>query len=129
MGAEILDSKQRPGTMDEFLGTAGKMPPTAGREVGSKTPMGKSAIAQNHMAATAHGLLKAPPSVLPQEPSGPNDPDDVTRLHVHIRRDLADRLFEEVFRRKRDRSVPNKNATQRVIIEQALDAYFNKTKS
>jgi hypothetical protein len=52
----------------------------------------------------------------------------VTRLHVHIRKDLADALFQEVFRRKTDGSVPNKNSTQRVIIEQALEAYFNKTK-
>lgn len=128
MGAEILDSKKRPNTMGDFLELNKKTDATVARDSHANVSMPNSAIAQNHMAATAHGLLKAPSSVTLQEPSGPTDPDDVTRLHVHIRRDLADRLFEEVFRRKRDRSLPNKNSTQRVIIEQALEAYFNRTK-
>jgi hypothetical protein len=52
------------------------------------------------------------------------DPVEITRIHVHIRKDLADKLVEAVFNRKRDRSFKRKDATQRVIIEQALETWF-----
>jgi hypothetical protein len=52
------------------------------------------------------------------------DPNEIARIHVHIRKDLADKLVEAVFNRKRDRSYQRKDATQRVIIEQALEKWF-----
>ena len=52
------------------------------------------------------------------------DPDEITRIHVHIRKDLADKLVEAVFNRKVNRSFQRKDATQRVIIEQALETWF-----
>jgi hypothetical protein len=52
--------------------------------------------------------------------------EGVTRLHVHIRKDLADKILETVFKRKRDRKIMRKDATQRIIIEQALEDYFKK---
>jgi len=53
-----------------------------------------------------------------------SDPEEITRIHVHIRKDLADKLIEAVFNRKRDRSIQKKDATQRVVIEQALETWF-----
>ena len=52
------------------------------------------------------------------------DPNEITRIHVHIRKDLADKLVEAVFNRKVNRSFQRKDATQRVIIEQALETWF-----
>jgi hypothetical protein len=51
--------------------------------------------------------------------------DKIERLHVHIRKDLADALLEMVFRRKCDRKRKKNQATQRVIIEEALEEYFS----
>ena len=55
--------------------------------------------------------------------------EGVARLHVHIRKDLADKVLETVFKRKRDRKIMRKNATQRIIIEQALEDYFKKNQT
>ena len=50
------------------------------------------------------------------------DNDRLERIHVQIRKDLADKLIEMVYVRKRE----GKKATQRHIIEQALKEYFAK---
>jgi ethanolamine utilization protein EutQ (cupin superfamily) len=50
------------------------------------------------------------------------DNDKLERIHVQIRKDLADKLIEMVYVRKRQ----GKKATQRHIIEQALKEYFAK---
>ena len=52
-------------------------------------------------------------------------PEKIERLHVHIRKDIADRLLEMVFKRKCDRKMKKHRATQRVIIEEALEEYFS----
>lgn len=51
-------------------------------------------------------------------------PVKVTRFHVHIRQDLADKVFEAVFERKKNKSKIKKEASQRAIIEEALEMYF-----
>ena len=48
------------------------------------------------------------------------------RLHVHIRKDLADKMLEMVFERKKNPVVDKKDASQRMIIEEALEAFFQK---
>jgi hypothetical protein len=47
------------------------------------------------------------------------------RLHVEIRQDLVNRILDEVFSRKRNRASGNE-ATQRAIIEEALEEFFQK---
>ena len=54
------------------------------------------------------------------------EPEAVERIHVHIRKDLADKLIEMVYARKRDGKVKKRKASQRHIIEQALEEYFAK---
>jgi len=49
---------------------------------------------------------------------------DYVRLHVHLRQDLADKLFEVVFKRKKNHNSKKSEASQRVIIEEALEMYF-----
>jgi len=58
-----------------------------------------------------------------------SQPERVVRLHVHIRKDLADKILETVFKRKRDNKIMRKDATQRIIIEQALEDYFEKNQT
>jgi hypothetical protein len=56
---------------------------------------------------------------------GPNyQKEELGRLHIQIRQDLIEKLLDTVFKRKRDRKVKNRNATQRAIIEEALETYF-----
>ena len=128
MGAEILDSKQRPATMGDFLELNKKTDATVVLDSYANVSMPYSAIAQNRISPPTRPSALQPEIKKPCLSNKPTGSERVTRLHVHIRKDLADALFQEVFRRKTDGSVPNKNSTQRVIIEQALEAYFNKTK-
>lgn len=51
--------------------------------------------------------------------------DAVERIHVQIRKDLADRLIQMVYSKK----LSKKRASQRDIIEQALKEYFDRNKS
>jgi hypothetical protein len=47
--------------------------------------------------------------------------EELGRLHIQIRQDLVEKLLDMVFRRKRDPKVKNQNATQRAVIEEALE--------
>ena len=71
----------------------------------AKTQMRKDTIAQN---CKPEALL-----------------DAVERIHVQIRKDLADRLIQMVYSRK----LSKKRASQRSIIEQALEEFFDRHKS
>ena len=46
------------------------------------------------------------------------------RLHLHIRKDLADKIYELIFSRKRNPDFKRKDASQRAIVEEALEEYF-----
>jgi hypothetical protein len=50
--------------------------------------------------------------------------EELGRLHIQIRQDLIEKLLDTVFKRKRDRKVKNRKATQRAVIEEALEMYF-----
>jgi len=54
------------------------------------------------------------------------DNDNLERIHVQIRKDLADKLIEMVYSRKREGKLAKRKASQRHIIEQALEEYFAK---
>jgi hypothetical protein len=50
--------------------------------------------------------------------------EELGRLHIQIRQELIEKLLDTVFKRKRDRKVKNRKATQRAVIEEALEMYF-----
>lgn len=52
------------------------------------------------------------------------DAEPLGRLHVEIQQDLMDQLLELVYQRKRDPFIKGRAATQRGIIEEALQHYF-----
>lgn len=71
----------------------------------------KYAPVQNHNYTSTHNS---------KEPNQDTGPEEVERIHVQIRKDLADKLFGQIYALKRE----GKKATQRHIIEQALEQYF-----
>jgi hypothetical protein len=112
-GQSILNS--RPNSMKDFL------------EDQKDTQMHKDAIAQlqkntkpqKHKSANVQNRNYTKP----QNSNGSDrDTDKLERIHVQIRKDLADKLAEMVYVQKRE----GKKATQRLIIEQALEEYFKK---
>ena len=50
----------------------------------------------------------------------------VCRLHIQIRHDLANQLMKTVFELKRNPHVKNRDATQRAVIEAALESFFHE---
>ncbi|PKN61554.1 MAG: hypothetical protein CVU57_28775 [Deltaproteobacteria bacterium HGW-Deltaproteobacteria-15] len=53
-------------------------------------------------------------------------PDTLGRLHLQVRSDLIDKILEAVFKRKRDPKFKGR-ASQRSVVEDALDHYFEKS--
>jgi len=56
----------------------------------------------------------------------PGETEPLGRLHLQIRQDLLDKLIDVVFERKRDPKFRKRNATQRSVIEDALESYFRE---
>ena len=59
----------------------------------------------------------------------PCDQPNKGRLHIQIRQDLVDRLLDMVFRRKRDPGTDRARASQRAVVEEALEVYFDNEKN
>ncbi len=59
-----------------------------------------------------------------QKVTQPNTVKHDTRIHIHIRQDLANKVFDVVVQRKKDPNYSNREASQRAIIEEALEYYF-----
>jgi hypothetical protein len=87
----------------------------------------KDAFAQKHKYALAQNrnYTNAQDS---HKKSEKNDsvPEELERIHVQIRKDLADKLIEMVYAQKREGKLAKRKASQRHIIEQALKEYFEK---
>jgi LPS O-antigen subunit length determinant protein (WzzB/FepE family) len=112
-GQNILNS--RPSSMRDFL------------EDQKDTQMHKDAITQLHKTTKPQKHKSANVQSCNYTESqnadgSERDNDRLERIHVQIRKDLADKLIEMVYVRKRE----GKKATQRHIIEQALKEYFAK---
>ena len=107
-GTSILmeNRQQRPYSMEDFL----KDSPEKDEK---NTPIHKNTVPQLHKTINPqiHSI-----STVHQEELG--------RLHIQIRQDLVDKLLGMVFKRKRDPKVNNRTASQRAIIEEALEIYF-----
>ena len=124
-GISILKgSSAGPKSMTEFLAHP--------EEIDTLDHRRKVADVQKHNGTPAqkHNFRQSGQPRIPEDSSSITnqledlDHNEITRIHVHIRKDLADKLVEAVFYRKRDRSCQRKDATQRVIIEQALETWF-----
>ena len=114
-GQNILNS--RPNSMKDFL--EGQKDAQMRKDViaqlhkTTRPQIHKSADVQHHNDTSAY---------ISRGFSQHTAPEELERIHVQIRKDLADKLIEIVYVRKRE----GKKATQRHIIEQALEEYFAK---
>ena len=110
-GANILKGEQaKPNSMEDFLKDSPE-------EYNKGTQIHKTAIPQSHKITN------------PQTHNFEVRKEELGRLHIQIRQDLVDKLLGAVFRRKRDPKVKNRNATQRAVIEEALENYFKNEKN
>ena len=114
-GRAILNGKESlPNSVKDFIKDASGFPGHG---------EGRSKDANTHL----HVPMKpqSPKTVESQnlEPPKP-DMEPLGRLHIEIRQDLMDQLLELVFQRKRDPNIKGRAATQRGIIEEALQYYF-----
>lgn len=75
-------------------------------------------IAQIHKTTNAQIHIPIEPN------SDGSDQEKLGRLHVQIRQDLIDRLLDIVFKRKKASGMTKRTASQRAIIEEALEQYF-----
>jgi hypothetical protein len=124
-GTDILGSgKNGPKNMQEFLTNEVDTRKEVNEDEGKIRPeirdgdRHKNTFTQNHRAASRETCVSG---------GQPRHPSILTeRLHVQIRKDLSDKLIELVLIRKRDPSLKRRDATQRLIIEDALTEYFEK---
>ena len=125
-GASILKARRlSPESMTEFLKEPTIRPPAGLSSVYPDAQNHKNVIAQEHIPAKA--TIRKVNADIKSEKFESNRPtsEKFERLHVHIRKDLADELLEMVFKRKCDRKMKKHQATQRVTIEEALEEYFS----
>jgi len=111
-GATILKGEQaKPNSMKEFLKDSPE-------EFEKGTQIHRNAYPQFHKITNpqTHSAIEG-------------RKEELGRLHIQIRRELIDKLLDIVFKRKRDRKVKNQTATQRAIIEEALENYFKNKKN
>ena len=52
--------------------------------------------------------------------------ENLGRIHIQIRQDLAETLLKLVYKRKSDPNIKGRRATQRGIIEEALESYLKR---
>ena len=108
-GANILKGQQRPKSMDEFI-----KDPTGPQERTEKyLGLHNSIETQNHINTSEHIHKGAK-----------NQNEEMERIHCHIRKDLNNKILDEVDRRKRLPKSKRKGANKRAIIEEALEGYF-----
>ena len=127
-GSNILKAqKAGPKSMNEFI--EDKPAKTAQIQKGSVAQLCKSTDPQNHNFTSVQNRNNTKTQTSDENKSSATkniEPEAVERIHVQIRKDLADKLIEMVYARKREGKVKKRNASQRQIIEQALEEYFAK---
>ena len=83
------------------------------------TQIHKTTIPQKHQSTDGYNN-----KALNTKTTGPPVQENLGRLHIQIRQGLIDQLLDTVFKRKRDPKVNNRTASQRAIVEEALENYF-----
>ena len=126
-GSHILKAqKSGPSSMNEFLEDIPEKTPQLQED--SVAQLHKTTDPQNHNFTSAQNRndIKTQTSFDENKESATKnlEPEAVERIHVQIRKDLADKLIEMVYERKREGKLAKRKASQRQIIEQALEEYF-----
>ena len=128
-GSDILNIKMAgPSSMNEFL----KDQPEKNTQLHKDTvvQLHKTTEPQDHALTNVQRRngIKAQIAIDENKDSETKNAESeaVERIHVQIRKDLADKLIEMVYSRKREGKLAKRKASQRHIIEQALEEYFAK---
>ena len=133
-GSDILKAPSAsPGSMSEFLENKAdkdaRKPNSTSVQLHKSTDPQKrnTTFAQNHKSIITQNNIctNTQKSKKEYDSADINNPEAVERIHVQIRKDLADKLIETVYAQKREGKSKRK-ASQRHIIEQALEEYFAK---
>ena len=129
-GSNILKApKVGPNSIHEFLEDTASN--TAQMQKDSAAELSKTTDAQNHTLTSAQNRNDTKTQNTPDKTKYPAtknfEPESVERIHVQIRKDLADKLIEMVYAQKREGKLAKRKASQRHVIEQALEDYFEKT--
>ena len=112
-GRAILGSREPlPGSVEDFIKD----------EAEALDPAATTKYTNTHLRVSSQTQSQAKESHS-QDPPKP-DMEPLGRLHIEIRQKLMDQLLELVFQRKRDPHIKGRAATQRGIIEEALQYYF-----
>jgi hypothetical protein len=115
-GESILRGQQpEPGSMEDFLKDTQNHKDTIPQLPESAYPQKNNSTNEHFLKVTNFQMHKTPKE----------QKHKLCRLHIQIRQDLVDKLLDMVFKRKRNPDVRMREASQRVIIEEALDYYFN----
>jgi hypothetical protein len=130
-GSSILHTgKDRPDSMHEFLFENDKPCTNTQNRKNLIEQSHEGSNIQNHKNTLTqkHGYAKTQESTEEKKLSSIKNSvsETVERIHVQIRKELADKLIETVYARKREGKCKKKDATQRQIIEQALEEYFER---
>ena len=114
-GANILKGQQSgPNSMEDFLKDTQKRKNTNAQFYETTNPQKQNSTNEHFPRATNHQIHR----------TTKDRKEELGRLHIQIRQDLIEKLLDAVFKRKRDHKVKNRKATQRAIIEEALEKYF-----
>ena len=114
-GANILKGQQSgPDSMEDFLKDTQKH-----KHINAQ--LHETTNSQNHNSTNEHSPQTTNCQI---HRTSIDRKEELGRLHVQIRQDLIEKLLDTVFKRKRDRKIKNRHATQRAIIEEALEMYF-----
>ena len=98
-GKNILSGQDvRPNSVEDFLNDS------------PDVYLHKSPFTQKQNSANAHNLCQ----------------ENLGRIHMQVRHDIAETLLKLVYKRKSDPKIKGKRATQRAIIEEALELYFKR---
>jgi hypothetical protein len=125
--ADILNSNAGIGNIGEFLETPGTKKGHINNHPPANANKRRSTNTQIHIAPNTEKTNRD--ECCHDGPNNNHSEDRLVRIHVHIRKDLADRLIEEVYLRKRNSQINKKEATQRAIFEQALTEFFSRSTS
>lgn len=123
--ADILNSNAGISNISEFLETDGKKKTHSDKHLHANADKHRYTDAHNHIAPNT--VKTNWDESCHDGPNNNHSEDILVRIHVHIRKDLADRLIEEVYLRKRNSQINKKEATQRAIFEQALTDFFSRS--
>ena len=112
-GRAILGSREPlPSSVEDFIKD----------ETETSDPAATTKYTNTHLRASSQISSQSIESQSQDQPKPDMEP--LGRLHIEIRQDLMDELLGLVFQRKRDPYIKGRAATQRGIIEEALQHYF-----